>query len=126
MVIDTELMTASDWTAMAIVVASFLLFANTAADLATSLFGRRVTSNVVRRLRAYDKEGLSGRSHAGATMGVFLLIVSQVVPVAALITGVRRDQPLLLLAGTAEVIGAIAVVIAVVRGTTADSVGDHG
>ena len=59
-------------------------------------------------------------------MGVFLLIVSQVVPVAALITGVRRDQPLLLLAGTAEVIGAIAVVIAVVRGTIADSVGDHG
>ena len=126
MVVDTDPMTASDWTATAIVVAGFLLFANAAADLATSLFGRRVTSNAVRRLRAHDKEGLRGRTYAGATVGVFLLVMSQIVPVAALVEGVRRDQPLLLLAGTAEVIGAIAVVIVVARGTSADSVGHRG
>jgi hypothetical protein len=96
-------MAASDWTVTAIVVAGFLLFANTAADLSTSMFGRRVKSNAVRRLRAYDKQGVAGRSVAGATMGVALLIASQLAPVVALIEGMSRDQPLLLAAGSAEI-----------------------
>ena len=111
---------------MATTVACFVLFATTAADLSTSMFGRRVKGNAVRRLRLYDKQGLAGRSVAGATIGVILLITSQVVPVAALIDGVNRDQPPRLVTGAAEIIGAIAVVIVVARGTAPDSIGDQG
>ncbi len=118
-------MTNSDWSVMALMLPSLVLFANVAADLSTSLFGRRVSSNAFRRLRSYEKEGLPGRSFAGGMFGLFLLTVSQFVPVVFLIDGVTRDRPVPLLAGTAEVIAAIAVVVVVARGTTADSVDDQ-
>jgi hypothetical protein len=65
---DTDLVTTSDWTAIAIMCAGIVLFASTAADLSASMFGRRATSRLVRRLRAESQDGTSARSVDGATM----------------------------------------------------------
>jgi len=121
MVDDTHFAMTSDWTAIAIMGAGLILFATTAADLSASMFGRRVTSGLVKRLRADSHDGISARSPAGAIVGLLLVAASQVVPLVGLIEGQKAHREPLFVAGLAEVLAALAVILLVVRGTKADT-----
>jgi hypothetical protein len=86
----------------------------------TGILGRQATHPTLRRMLAglLTPDQTASRSFAGDVWDLFFIVISQVLAIALIASGINLGSPLPIATGTAEVMCAGIVSIAIFRGTS--------